>query len=269
MGDVDALGNALPPPRRVLKKVPKAELRKIKQQVSKLRKKGHDVYTDDELLAAGYTLDEPEVERGLGAIIKNKRQSKSWDCGLACVEMVLTAMGLEGEECCFATLRSRLVSDSIWTIDLAYLLADFNSLAEDVVRVRMLFANCKAEGVHISKRYLSGVELWNLIREDENLVRVIVLVDARELANASHHDSFMGHFVLVTGLDEGRKGFFYKDPSKPEQSSFISCAALERARSAPGTDDDLLLIPMYQDGPTVPDPSHIPAIRRLMSRLQN
>lgn len=111
------------------------------------------------------------------------------------------------------------------------------SLAEDVVRVRMLFANCKAEGVHISKRYLSGVELWNLIREDENLVRVapsgmqafephppgpfpllvppplpqvIVLVDARELANASHHDSFMGHFVLVTGLDEGRKGFFYK-----------------------------------------------------------
>lgn len=39
-------------------------------------------------------------------------------------------MGLEGEECCFATLRSRLVSDSIWTIDLAYLLADFNVRCE-------------------------------------------------------------------------------------------------------------------------------------------
>lgn len=40
------------------------------------------------------------------------------------------ALGLEGEECSLNTLRARLSSDSVWTIDLAYLLADFGIQCE-------------------------------------------------------------------------------------------------------------------------------------------
>lgn len=87
-GSIDALGNLAPAPQRQLKKITKSELRKIKQEVSRLRKKGHEVWTDDEVEKAGYTLDEPVVERGLAAIVRSKKQSKSWDCGLACSEMV-------------------------------------------------------------------------------------------------------------------------------------------------------------------------------------
>jgi len=287
-GRLDALGNPLDLTPRSLKKIPKADLRKIKQQVARLRKKGLDVWTDDEVAAAGYSLDEPEAGRGLGAIVRHKRQSTSSDCGLACTEMVLTALGLEGEECSCAALRSRLGSDSIWTIDLAYLLADYGvvceyysatcdvdvstysstdfyaeSLAADTWRVRLLFANAQAEGVRVSKRQLGHADVWNLLRADENLV--IALVDAQELRSATRRRGFAGHYVLVTGVDEARDGFYFKDPGHADETSFISSAQFERARTAVGTDEDLLLISIYQTTPTVPNATSIPAILRLMN----
>merc|ERR1712195_173800 len=38
-------------------KIPKAELKKIKKQVAALRKQGQEVYTDEEVEKAGYTID--------------------------------------------------------------------------------------------------------------------------------------------------------------------------------------------------------------------
>ena len=46
----------VPPPSRGL--IPKAELRKIKQRVAKLRKQGHDIWTDDEVTAEGWVTEQ-------------------------------------------------------------------------------------------------------------------------------------------------------------------------------------------------------------------
>ncbi|KAJ1876838.1 hypothetical protein H4R99_006165 [Coemansia sp. RSA 1722] len=95
-------------------------------------------------------------------------QQDSWDCGLACVCMVLRAFG--HATCSIARLARQAQTDSVWTIDLAYLLyrnvrADFTfytqcaginpeyaaqafyeqGLDDDEKRVRGLFARARVD----------------------------------------------------------------------------------------------------------------------------
>merc|ERR1719273_414655 len=51
----DAFGNKIEK-KKELTKIPKSELKKIKQQVAALRKNGQEVYTDDEVEKAGYSI---------------------------------------------------------------------------------------------------------------------------------------------------------------------------------------------------------------------
>ena len=60
------------------------------------------------------------------------RQEEAWDCGLACAHMALRALGVGAHECSLAALRARLPCASVWSIDLAYLLADYGVAAEYV-----------------------------------------------------------------------------------------------------------------------------------------
>merc|ERR1712151_713803 len=52
----DAFGNKIEK-KEAAKKIPKSELKKIKKQVAALRKQGQEVYTDEEVEKAGYTMD--------------------------------------------------------------------------------------------------------------------------------------------------------------------------------------------------------------------
>merc|ERR1712094_167396 len=52
----DAFGNKIEE-KKASSKIPKSELKKIKKQVAALRKQGQEVYTDEEVEKAGYTMD--------------------------------------------------------------------------------------------------------------------------------------------------------------------------------------------------------------------
>ena len=279
-------------PERHLRWITKAELRKIKREVAAWRKKGEEVWTDDEVAARGFTLEDPTrakvaavQETGIGSLVRKSAQQQEWDCGLACVQMVLETLGLE--ECTHEMLRARLSSDSVWSIDLAYLLADFGvacqflsanlgqvdeaskegeafygaSLAEDAARVRLLFAAAPGEGVGVAQRTLSAAEIYNLVRDEEHIV--LALVDASLLFERppdAAAPSFAGHYVLLTGLDDERDGFLIKDPANRDAATFVTAAALERARRAEGTDEDLLLVPVFQASPRCPAPDSTPRL---------
>ena len=134
---------------RELRLVSKAELKRIKQEVAKRRKRGEEVYTDDELDFQGYCTElPPEIADGgrsgmppkasqqssssnsIAMLVPHVEQQEDWDCGLACVGMVLSALGLPLEATTQPRLRMRLSSSEVWTIDLAYLLSDFGVDAE-------------------------------------------------------------------------------------------------------------------------------------------
>jgi len=272
--------------------IPKSELRKIKQRVAKLRKQGHDIWTDDEVEAEGWTVDVPTTPAGLH--VAKEKQKESWDCGLACVQMVIGVLS-DDYKPTPEFLQSRIAAPSVWTIDLAYLLSEFGVACEfltaapvldmeaykgstfyeasfdaDARRVDLLLRAAKAEGLEVRKCTLSATELWNLMSEEETLV--IALVDARLLharVRASNGDpaadpaAFMGHYVLLVGLDDERGGYVVNDPARDDERTFVHADALEAARHAAGTDDDLLLISAYQGAPTPPAAESTPKILRV------
>ena len=52
-------------------------------------------------------------------------QSHNWDCGLACVEMAMRALGVAPHDCSLRTLRTRVPSTSVWTVDLVHIICSF------------------------------------------------------------------------------------------------------------------------------------------------
>ena len=52
-------------------------------------------------------------------------QSHNWDCGLACVEMAMRALGVAPHDCSLRTLQTRVPSTSVWTVDLVHIICSF------------------------------------------------------------------------------------------------------------------------------------------------
>eukprot|EP00967_Tisochrysis_lutea_P071507 scaffold95058_cov30-Tisochrysis_lutea.AAC.5 len=163
--------------QRELRQISKPQLRDLKKRVAQLRKKGFDVWTDDELEREGWTLTPPPPSAAELAT-PSRAQAADWDCGLACVQMVLLALGVGATECTLTELRKRLTSNSVWTADLVFLLASYGieceyltselgagadsadragsafysaSLDADAARVNALFARAEEEGVVIRR----------------------------------------------------------------------------------------------------------------------
>jgi len=241
----------------------------------------------------------PRVQswNGLHNSVPKEAQADSWDCGLACARMVLLALSCEDSECSLGRLREELVSDEVWSIDLAYLLTGFgvrceyrtvcldgplspsryasapfyaSSLSDDAARVNALLADAADSGVAVRRCSLSAVELWNTLR-DEQLV--IALVDARELYSAAAADEadegggrrdsrgFAGHYVVLAGIDDCTESYVVKDPGREEEELLVPATRLERARRASGTDEDLILLPFDQDPPHAPQWPGVPRAR--------
>ena len=59
--------------------------------------------------------------------LQNVLQTSDWDCGIACVKIILLRLGqIFDDTALFAILRALGVGESVWTIDLAYILHHFN-----------------------------------------------------------------------------------------------------------------------------------------------
>lgn len=132
-------------------------------------------------------------------------QSFNWDCGFACTEMMLRALGVPASECSLTKLRNVVgpSSTSIWTVDLAYALHAFGvrfrfltatvgvdpayeheafykpTLETDSVRVNELFDKAEAKGVPVENQSVEDDELVALLRPQNQLV--MALVDRRYL----------------------------------------------------------------------------------------
>ncbi|KAI8465614.1 MAG: Guanylylate cyclase-domain-containing protein [Monoraphidium minutum] len=128
-------------------------------------------------------------------------QRFSWDCGLACVLMTLRALGVGWQRARYKDLLRLCPTTSVWTIDLAHLLARFRapvafttvtigahtSYAEeafyapqwgaDAARVQRLFDAAPGAGISVSLRSMPLDELTALVAGGRHLA--IVLVDKR------------------------------------------------------------------------------------------
>ena len=134
------------------------------------------------------------------------------------------------------------------------------TLDADSLRVSELFSSATSNDISIERRSLSDAELRTLMRPHDSLI--MALVDRRHLYRQSNDSvtgfvenlfahcfsggGYVGHYVLITGFDESRDGFYIKDPAKPVDGLFVRSENLNLARRAHGTDEDLIVIPWEQ-----------------------
>lgn len=233
--------------------------------------------------AAGQERDDQQQQGGGGIAMISRgsrfidvphvRQLFSWDCGLACVSMVLTAIGVGDFD--IHRLADLCSTTSIWTVDLAYLLHKFSvsfsfftvtlganpsysaetfyreQLQDDVGRVEGLFKKALETGISIQCRSVSGEEISTLVLSGKYIA--VALVDKIKLSPSWLKDvcipgyyygssDYMGHYVVICGYDADTKEFEIRDPASARKYERVSLACLDEARKSFGTDEDILLV---------------------------
>ncbi|KAG0473341.1 hypothetical protein HPP92_015198 [Vanilla planifolia] len=202
--------------------------------------------------------------------VPHVRQQFHWDCGLACVLMVLRTLGKW--DCKIHDLMELSCSTSVWTVDLAYLLKRFSvsfrfftimmganpnfsseifymeQLQNDQWRVNRLFEKALEAGVSIECRSFSGEEIAALICSGDCIA--VVLVDKFKLSQSQQRDGcisvgssdYMGHYVVVCGYDADTNEFEIRDPASSRINERVSLECLDCARKCFGTDEDIILV---------------------------
>ncbi|CAN1338954.1 Guanylyl cyclase 1 [Linum perenne] len=200
-------------------------------------------------------------------------QLHSWDCGLACIVMVLNTVGIC--DCSIEALEDMCDTNSVWTVDLAFLLKRFSvrfsyctvtiganphfsvekyykeQLPTDLVRVDMLFEKASKEGIKIQCRSINEKQISCLILSGKYII--IALVNQYKLRyvisrmfvlefviNWTCH--LVGHYIVICGYDSDSDEFEIRDPASSRKHERISSKCLEEARKSFGTDEDLLLV---------------------------
>ncbi|XP_057523100.1 guanylyl cyclase 1 isoform X2 [Amaranthus tricolor] len=227
-----------------------------------------DYYDNERLLPRSRFIEVPHVN-----------QVSNWDCGLACVLMVLQTIGISN--CSLHGLEKLCGTKSIWTVDLAYLLQSFSvifsyftvtlganpnfsvesfykdQLPQDLIRVDRLFQKAFGAGIRIECRSFSQEEVSFLILSGKYIA--IALVDQCKLSQSwpeEYHVSdysesnlgYTGHYVVICGYDADKDEFEIRDPASSRKYQKILSKHLDMARKSFGTDEDLLLIsldPIY------------------------
>nr|ADJ94125.1 guanylyl cyclase [Hippeastrum hybrid cultivar] len=205
--------------------------------------------------------------------VPHVQQMFSWDCGLACVSMVLMTLSVGDYD--IQQLAELCNTTSIWTVDLAYLLHKFSvnfsfftvtlganpnysaetfyreQLQDDVERVERLFNKALDTGICIQCRSISVQEICTLILSGQYIA--VALVDKIKLSPSWLKDvcipvyyyessNYMGHYVVICGYDADTKEFEIRDPASTRKYVRVSLESLDEARKSFGTDEDILLV---------------------------
>ncbi|XP_052860596.1 protein GUCD1-like [Anopheles cruzii] len=205
-------------------------------------------------------------------------QRYDWDCGLACILMVL---GRQEKQKFLSNFRricdEGQFGESTWTIDLCYILNDFNiphkyltttvganpkhrgndyykSYTLDMVRVNDKFRHAEQSGLDVKQ---CSVNYRFLIDHLGTYGNIILLTSASMLfcdlcklnklpcelrSCLSITPSYTGHYIVLCGYNKRIQKFMYRNPACNDKVCYIPYQALDKARKANGTDEDIILL---------------------------
>mmetsp|Transcript_12332 Transcript_12332/g.18483 ORF Transcript_12332/g.18483 Transcript_12332/m.18483 type:complete len:293 (-) Transcript_12332:103-981(-) len=207
------------------------------------------------------------------------RQKERWDCGIACIEMILggTKKNIDRNE-----ILDSISTQSIWTIDLAlclheigvhiifltntvgpstsYRLLDFYSkqLEQDSIRVNKRFIEAESTNLVIRKASVDICYMSELLSRDACVI--IILLNRLLLP---HHTSigyssllwlirgstsYRGHYLILVGYCPENDAFVARDPAVADDFVFLPSHTLDFARKSFGTDEDLIVVDLSGEG---------------------
>lgn len=179
------------------------------------------------------SLSARDVSEVAAAALMHVQQQHSWDCGLACAQMILNSAGASTTH---DELSSGVENNSVWTIDVALALARrgvvavtyhtslagvnpahrhlsfYTEFDVDAARIPPLFDEAVRLGVVISEARLPLSTIVDRLARHRSVF--IVLVDLRHMTCATcaaPHPAtllqftYAGHYVLVTGFRKANR----------------------------------------------------------------
>ncbi|KAK7874377.1 hypothetical protein R5R35_007839 [Gryllus longicercus] len=223
--------------------------------------------------------DLPNVPPSLELIICHQKQRFNWDCGVSCVQMVLspdlrTELHNNFNEVC----REEGFNKSTWTIDLCYLLLRYGVkhcfctitlginpgyetqsfyskvLRKDERRVMQRFSEAKERGIDVQEKSLTHLELIQhlalngpiILLTNSSLLACETCKSMKLLSELRHwlpwSVNYNGHYVVLCGYNLAKKKFYYHNPSLHDRICCMSFTAMDEARCSYGTDEDVILI---------------------------
>mmetsp|Transcript_15766 Transcript_15766/g.30474 ORF Transcript_15766/g.30474 Transcript_15766/m.30474 type:complete len:240 (-) Transcript_15766:410-1129(-) len=209
------------------------------------------------------------------------KQEDNWDCGLACVKMVTSALRplTDPMKLTNAALETAVETRSVWTIDLVYALRDldvplvmyttcteikpreyegmefYKELASDQTRVNQRFREAADRGIRIVPRSFARTELQNIFANPRMFQLAIVLVDVNIIRKAERSygrkvldfvvSAVAGHQFAghyIVVVDYIAPMYEIRDPAGTRAITWVHEDVLEQARLAPGTDEDIIIL---------------------------
>ncbi|XP_062855257.1 protein GUCD1 isoform X2 [Trichomycterus rosablanca] len=210
------------------------------------------------------------------------QQRHHWDCGLACSRMVLKYLNPVSEEKFQGACLDLKLTESVWTIDLAYLMCylgvkhclctqtlgvdkDFKNqlfykmhFDTEEHRVNELFLKAASKGVVVKKCSVTVQEIQtHLVQGHVAIVLINAVILFCELcSNPVKYccslpvaqkcfcsiPDYQGHFVVVCGFNRRTGCIFYNNPAYSDRVCCTSVSNFEEARKSYGTDEDILFI---------------------------
>ncbi|XP_045613541.2 protein GUCD1 [Procambarus clarkii] len=209
--------------------------------------------------------------------IDHVQQKHTWDCGLACIMMILTPQNRNRFSArLYQICQEEGFEKSTWSIDLAYLLQRFGVkhrymtvtlgvdpgfstesfydkvLSKDAQRVLDRFREASNQGVVVDQGAATLHSILSHLREEGP---VILLTNAHLLTcirctKAMPHlrsclpcsPPYQGHYILLIGFDMKKNHVYYRNPSFKNRICSITFSKLDEARQSYGTDEDVIFI---------------------------
>ncbi|XP_003974771.1 protein GUCD1 isoform X1 [Takifugu rubripes] len=210
------------------------------------------------------------------------QQQYHWDCGLACSKMVLRYLHPVSEEDFEKTCWELKLTQSVWTIDLAYLMRHLDirhcfctqtlgvdkgfrtqsfykkhfDTEED--RVNKLFQNAESKGVVVKKCSVSVQEIQAHLEQGHVAIVLVnaVVLKCEDCSSPVKYCCFLpvgqkcfcrkpeyqGHFIVLCGFNKTTGSIYYNNPAYFDRVCCTSFQNFEDAWRSYGTDEDILFV---------------------------
>jgi Guanylylate cyclase len=197
-------------------------------------------------------------------------QIETWDCGIACLLMVMTFLkqdhGIEEER---MFMFQAVATQSIWSIDLVNLIEIYKTRGIDIsylycsmtlevdethqglafyaqafpldqIRVKYLLQQAQKEKWHVMEIELTLSHVLEMLRRPNCIA--IALIDNAILMSKGHGTQFSGHYIVLSGIRESDGALQIHNPTSVSHFDYISLQLFEQAWMAKGTDRDVIFI---------------------------
>nr|GMC63916.1 protein GUCD1 isoform X1 [Ipomoea batatas]GMC94116.1 protein GUCD1 isoform X1 [Ipomoea batatas] len=148
--------------------------------------------------------------------VPHVKQLYTWDCGLACVVMVLRTLGIYNSN----------------IEELAQSCSTTRSISGEEMSTLILSGNCIAIALVDHHKIRYTIVLCSRYWSEDGCIQHFY----------PKSPGYTGHYVVICGYDAAMDEFEIRDPASSRKHEKVTSRRLAEARKSFGTDEDLLLI---------------------------